>query len=135
MAVIDVVTKKPLAPREYVPRGAAEKFGDRIFFTDELLTPDETENLGTRSGFCTRVRKLPGDADKFDCQTTYDFTNPARPRGQVTTRGLFTLPPQAEEAAKAAITGGTDDYANARGQVRVTYEEPPRYRLKLEIAL
>jgi hypothetical protein len=126
------------SPREYrPPRDGGARLGDQIFFIDDLVNAQGVD-VGERSGFCTRVRELQGN-DRFECQATYELDTPL-PRGQVTTRGLFTLPPQAGQAARTAITGGTDAYAKARGQVTVTFEEAPaaptaRFRLELDIVL
>jgi hypothetical protein len=72
--------------------------------------------VGTRSGFCTRVRITPGNApDPHECQATYIL-----PQGRITTRGLFDLPLAVGVPTRTAITGGTDSYANAHGRVTVT---------------
>jgi hypothetical protein len=132
MPTIAVVTKNSV--REYIPPGQAVKLGDQVFFTDDLVN-DQGEMVGTRSGFCTRVRITPGDAPDphtHECQATYTLP----PQGRITTRGLANLPLAVGVPTRTAITGGTDGYANARGQVTVTQltADGP-LRLVIDIAL
>jgi hypothetical protein len=107
------------------------KPGKQITFSDDLLNsgqlnagPDFTpagEDIGNHSGFSTLVRL--GDPVLFMYEATHSLhpapSTPGEPlRGQVTTRGVLSFHPWNEGQSKTvAITGGTDAYANARGQV------------------
>ena len=107
------------------------KPGWRIAFSDDLLTSDQLnpgpaftpvgEDIGDHSGFSTLVRL--GDPNLLMYEATHSLhpaqSTPNEPlRGQVTTRGVLSFYPWAQGQSKTvAITGGTDAYANARGQV------------------
>jgi hypothetical protein len=107
------------------------KPGKQVTFSDDLLNsaqlnpgPDFTpvgEDIGNHSGFATLVRL--GDPGLFMYEATHSLhpaqSTPNQPlAGQVMTRGVLSFHPWAEgESRTVAITGGTDAYANARGQV------------------
>jgi hypothetical protein len=107
------------------------KPGKQITFSDDLLNsaqlnpgPDFTpvgEDIGNHSGFSTLVRL--GPPHLFMYEATHSLhpaqSTPNQPLlGQVMTRGVLSFDPWAEGQSKTvAITGGTDAYANARGQV------------------
>jgi Allene oxide cyclase barrel like domain len=95
-----------------VPPGG---IGDHFVFTDNLR--DAQNNVvGQHSGFCTRVRVIPGaDPDLWQCLPTFTL-----PDGQVTARGVLPIPRPEGHVATLAITGGTEKYNNLRGQVKVT---------------
>jgi hypothetical protein len=116
MSVIVLVTKN-IDARE-IPSGAAPKLGDQLVFTDDLLDKHGQE-VGQHSGFCTRVRIIgsgEGAPDLWQCQATLTL-----PQGSITARGAFKFPAVVGElSGRAAITGGTDAYAKARGQISVT---------------
>jgi hypothetical protein len=112
MPVIEVVTKN-VASEHKGP--SAPHVGNQDFFSDDLLNA-QNQVVGTHSGFCTLVRVTPGNApDLQECQATFTL-----PQGQVTARGLYSTPMAVGQSSKVAITGGTDAYANARGQVTWT---------------
>jgi hypothetical protein len=127
MPVIEVVSRN-VAFKEVPPSGAAS-LGDQIFFTDDPLNA-QNQVVGTHSGFCTLLRVTPGAAPAlYQCQATFTL-----PQGQITARGAFTIPSVVGQLGKAAITGGTDIYASARGQANVT-QLAQGERLVLDIVL
>lgn len=109
--------------------------GKRYIFTEDLelvsidgkRQPAQTPG-GTHSGVVTVVRKIEGGDHYFpndiflsQYEATYLFDTAtanlpaALPTGLLTTRGVFRFPKQA--TITFAITGGTESYALARGQV------------------
>lgn len=105
--------------------------GHRVIFTEDLF--DEAGRLiGQHSGFCTLVRL--GPPQMFECLATVLL-----PGGQVNGRGLLG-PGVVGQGRRVAIGGGTDLYANARGQVTVIGQpkvanEPERTLYVLDITL
>jgi hypothetical protein len=134
------VFQKNVAFRDDPPAvgAGAAKLGDQTFFTDDLLDSAGRE-VGTHSGFCTRLRVTPGAApDLYQCQATYVLhpaTGTSQPqRGQVTARGAANIPLAVNQSVKSAITGGTDAYMNARGEVTVT-QLADRQRFVLDLVV
>jgi hypothetical protein len=123
-------TRESLPPRK-------AKVGDRIIFTDDLVDATKAAKpmVGTRAGFCTCLQEAAvADQGLFECQTTYKLDKLAKPdQGHVTTRGSFLVPPVVGQTGKLAITGGTDAYAKARGQVTLTYAGNEQFGIVLEI--
>jgi hypothetical protein len=122
-----VLFTKNIAFREIPPAGVAQ-LGDQIVFTDDLLDSQNHE-VGQHSGFCTRVRVIANAPDLYQCQATLSL-----PEGTITARGLFSIPTAVGQlSGRAAITGGTEAYANASGQVSVTTQSGNRDRLEIDI--
>jgi hypothetical protein len=123
MAVIQIKVVTKNVDFNFGP-GPSNQPGKQGFFTDDLLN-SQKEVVGTRSGFVTRLRITPEDIHEL--QATCNFppsTVPQAPAvGQVTIQGVLSLPAKPGNTYKYAITGGTDAYANARGEV--TFIEPP----------
>jgi hypothetical protein len=129
MPVIVLVTKNIAAREIKIPPGAAaDQLGDQTFFTDDLLD-NQGQEVGQHSGFCTRLRVLPHAPDLYQCQATFTL-----PQGTITARGAFNIPSAVGQlSGRAAITGGTEAYANARGQISVTTLPGNRNRLEIDI--
>ena len=91
--------------------------GDQIIFTDAISdSANPGVVIGEHSGFCTLVRVTPGGTpDVYQCEGTIRL-----PNGQITGRGLVSIPRPDGDTATVAITGGTGVYDNLRGQARVT---------------
>ena len=109
---------RPRCP-EKLPHG--EYLGDQRVFTDELREVDNTNNpkgpvVGYHSGFCTLVKKGPGAARFYQCFATYDLQD-----GLLTARTLFDLKGVGPDGIKAAVTGGTENYAGTGGQLTATF--------------
>jgi hypothetical protein len=134
-----VLFSKNIAARNTA--GPDPALGDQFFFTDFLLEEPGDKVVGLHSGFCTLLRINQRNApDLYQCQATLTL-----PQGQITARGAFNIPAApavGELSGRAAITGGTDAYATARGQISVTTltpqaAEPPatgeRYRFEIDI--
>jgi hypothetical protein len=137
--------------------------GKRFVFSDNLvleeidgkkpgpggLPPDEQDrHAGTHSGVVTTLRiaaandaYLPGGSELLQYEATYRLNAvPANPpyalqAGQVTAQGVLLIRNgQNVGLRRFAITGGTDAYANARGQV-IEPDPPDAHLRKLQIVL
>jgi hypothetical protein len=129
---------------EFVPKSGPKDIGDRLFFMDRLaVTKIDGKTVGnngrlpagTHSGFLTALRflqvadpYLPGADLLWQQEATYkmnavDDNLPAGLKeGQITTQGLVLVRNHERlgNEIRLAITGGTEAYANARGQVTET---------------
>jgi hypothetical protein len=136
---------------EYVP--GPHKLGFRTAFWDDLLADDSDQILGEHSGNGTLIR-FEGGGEWFQYEATYrlsknyadsrksppvladDPTVDQDPttnvkKGQITARGLvFFKGGDFVGSPRVAITGGTDEYKNARGQVTWTLATSPEERNK-----
>jgi hypothetical protein len=113
---------------EVVP--GPERLGMQTAFWDDLLHDSAPLNppkiLGEHSGSATLIRFEAG-GEWFQYQATYRLDpTPGVQEGQVTARGLvFFREGDFVGGPRVAITGGTDAYKNARGQVTWTLVTPP----------
>jgi hypothetical protein len=129
----------------FVPKNGPKDIGDRLFFSDRLAVTkiDGTTvgnvgvglPAGTHSGFLTALRflevadpYLPDAELLWQQQATYRLNAVAGnlpaglKEGQITAQGVVRVAnhePVGNEI-RFAITGGTEAYANARGQVTET---------------
>lgn len=124
MPTITAVTK----PVFFKGAPGPPKPGAQVFFSDDLRDPQTQAKLGTHSGSCKWLRETPEDI--HECEATCVFEE-----GQVTIRGAFDFSPNAPALSKYAITGGTDAYANARGEVTVEQLTQESSRLVFDIRL
>jgi hypothetical protein len=110
------------------------KPGSQVVFSDDLLDA-AGKRVGSHSGFGTLVRELD-DRGLIHYQATYEFAPGPKEIGpQITARGLVFWQADFVGAPKVAITGGTEDYANARGQVTWTHDPsgPAKHTLAIEL--
>jgi len=82
--------------------------GDEIVFSEKLLRGGN--QVGHAGAVCTTVSLARQEAQ---CVATYSFGG-----GQITAQALITLGSMAPYAG--AITGGTDKYEGAKGELHVT---------------
>ena len=85
--------------------------GDVLAFFNPLYDDTNTNKLGTSSGVCFRT--APGSA--YDCMWTATV-----PGGQLTVQGPF----YDTKDSNLAITGGTGDYEQARGEMALHARNP-----------
>ena len=94
------------------------QLGDQLISSVELFDKhDETEQVGTGSGFCTVVAVPPLDT-RVQCLLSAVFAE-----GQIIFGGLAPLP-EVGGAAQFGILGGTGDFRTARGEVTITVLTP-----------
>ena len=112
--VLRIVAKE--AASKYLDLGR-KGFGqsDQFVFTNDLLRAGT--KVGEDGGPCTVTRLTARGANTWLCVASNSL-----PGGQITVEGLVTYGP--DEAVKAepyyfAITGGTGQYEDARGQVKL----------------
>ena len=92
-------TEVPLAP------GGKDKAGDILVFHNPVFNQADTRKVGHDEGFCTRINVKAGI---WECLWTTFLKG-----GQLTVQGPF----YDHKNSVLTITGGTDAYAGARGQM------------------
>ena len=122
---------RPRCPRR-APHG--EVLGDQRVFTDRLYAVDKNQNptgpvVGHHSGFCTLVKKGPGSARFYQCFATFEL-----PDGLLTGRTLFNLNSIGAPGIKVAVTGGTEQWASAAGQITATFPEDGTTLFEFDLA-
>jgi hypothetical protein len=96
------------------PQGVS--MGDQAIFTDELF--QDGRRLGEGHGVCT-ITRITGTAPSRTLTNECLITG-ILARGQITIQGSFVFPEQGMAAPhRLAVTGGTDAYRTARGDVGV----------------
>ena len=88
------------------PANEKDSIGDVLGFANPLYNSDNTKQVGTDNGSC--IRTAVGKA--FECVWTASVSG-----GQLTVEGPFY---DAKDSV-LAITGGTGDYNEARGQMKL----------------
>jgi hypothetical protein len=104
-----------------------DSLGDEFVFSDDLFR--HGERVGIDGGTCTLVRLEPMVSATLQCLVTAEL-----PKGQITAQGLITFSEETEgEPFRLAITGGTERYKDAHGQVRVVEVSETEARLTFQI--
>ncbi|MFJ3900820.1 hypothetical protein [Streptomyces sp. NPDC090025] len=97
----------------------APKVGDTFTFADDLYRTKGGDPVG-RDGVTCSVVRVSGDSADAACVGT--FVLDGGPGGQLAAQGLTTMDTTEPQAAAfdVAVTGGTGDFKNAHGYIRVT---------------
>jgi hypothetical protein len=114
--------ERPKQPGKNDPAVHGEVLGDQRVFTDGLQEIDDNDQpvggvVGEHSGHCTLVRVGPANERIYQCFATFRL-----PDGFFTGRTIFDLNNVPGGQLKAAITGGTDGYSKARGEVKAIFK-------------
>ncbi len=109
-----------------------DHLGDQRVFTDELRAVGNNNQptgpvLGEHGGVCTLVRIGPGNTRIYQCFATYALRD-----GLITARTLIDL--SSGGPIKAAITGGTDKYDRAQGEITATFPAAKRSDFTLDLS-
>jgi hypothetical protein len=100
----------------------AFSLGDRVAFSDDLLTSKGGTTLGTDGGACTvtRVTNAATGSGVLLCAVTFSL-----PGGDIETQTLNTLTNGSFSGTQtASITGGTDKYGHVSGQLSIKFLSP-----------
>jgi allene oxide cyclase len=89
-----------------------DSLGDILTFANPLFDAQNTTQVGSDQGFCIRVK--PGVS--WECMWTAFLAD-----GQLTVQGPFL---DDGSDSELAITGGTDLYSGASGQMRLHFRNP-----------
>ena len=101
--------------------------GDQTVFTDDLYEDDEL--VGTDHGVCT-VTRIEGSDTTLQCEATLVLDD----RGQITLQGAVTFSESDQTPTfTVAITGGTDEFSDATGEVEI--REISEEKSELEVQL
>jgi hypothetical protein len=96
--------------------------GDRVAFSDDVLTSKGGTTLGTDGGACTvtRVTDAATGSGALLCAVTFSL-----PGGDIETQALNTLTNGGFSGTQAAsITGGTGRYRHVSGQLSIKFLSP-----------
>jgi hypothetical protein len=90
--------------------------GDGFIATADLFDKATGEQVGTDVFYCLEV-VLPSEGSQTvgECPGTASFTG----KGTLSVLGSFLVPPRPGQSWTVAVTGGTDHYRNARGELKV----------------
>lgn len=91
---------------DFPVRAEKDSLGDILAFSNPLYDESNTNNVGTSNGVCFRTAV----GSTYEC-----FWTATLPEGQLTVQGPFFD----KKDSTLAITGGTGDYDQARGQMAV----------------
>jgi hypothetical protein len=106
--------------------------GDQLIFADDLFAKKDDPKIGRAGGVCTVVRVT--DAEKFS-GTAQCVVTLSLPDGQITVQGLLEFTGDELPAPfDLAITGGTDAYSDAGGQVTVEETSDTEATLTLHLS-
>jgi Allene oxide cyclase len=97
--------------RHIGPAGEEDSAGDVLAFANPVFNADNSKKVGDDNGTC--VRTAPGKA--WECVWTLTLSG-----GQITVEGPF----YDGKDSILAITGGTDEYTGADGQMRLHARDP-----------
>jgi hypothetical protein len=103
-------------------QAGAFSLGDRVAFSDVLLTSKGGATLGRDGGACTvtQVTDAAGGSGVLLCAVTFSL-----PGGDIETQALNTLTHGGFNGTQSAsITGGTGKYQHASGQVSIRFFSP-----------
>ncbi|WP_189916903.1 allene oxide cyclase barrel-like domain-containing protein [Kitasatospora xanthocidica] len=118
-----------LAQQTFFPvnPGGAPAQGDRTVFRSVLSDLDGNQ-VGETGGTCTTTRTDNGGAE--ECTVTYTL-----PGGQITAQGMVFghLNPGPPPSFDNAITGGTGDFARARGSIHADTVAPGTRRFMIDL--
>ncbi|MEV6318873.1 hypothetical protein [Streptomyces sp. NPDC051776] len=101
---------------------------------DEFVTSADlyrgSTKIGTQGGVCTLTRTAPND--EFDEQCVNTLTLPG---GQLTVQGLISVTSAGPGDIDLAITGGTELYRRARGDVHAVLLNPTDTQLTIRLVI
>ncbi len=101
--------------------------GDYLAFTDDLYKDDEL--VGTNYGTCTLLR-YDKDTARLQCVVTVWIDD----KGQMTLQGVFEAPAEGTpDPFTIAITGGTEDFRGASGEVEVDVQSDTEVHLTVKL--
>lgn len=109
---------------EYMDLGATgESVGDQLVFSDDLYMDGDL--VGTLDGTCTFTRVVVNVSAMVNCTVTLTL-----PDGQITLQGAIRFE-ETTDRFTVAITGGTGDYNEAQGEVKVRFINDTDTKLKV----
>ena len=109
-----------------------DSVGDRFVFSDTVFR--EGKEVGTDGGECVLVQFKPGsDHEAPEAVIGQCFATVSLPEGQITAQGLIDF--ASDGPATLAVTGGTGEFHNARGEVEVKDESATESRLLFHLFL
>jgi hypothetical protein len=100
-----------------------ESVGDQEVFSDDVY--QDGTKVGSLDGSCTTTR-LEATATTVNCTVTLTL-----PEGQITAQGAIRFDASFTGTFYVAITGGTGDYDEAQGQVKVRFISDTDSKLKV----
>jgi hypothetical protein len=95
---------------------------DGFIATGDLFDKRTGKQVGSDVFYCLEVDPVtsPGSQTPGECPGTARFTG----KGTLSVLGSFLVPPRLGQSWTVAVTGGTDRYRTARGQLKVIQISP-----------
>lgn len=90
-----------------------DSVGDLLTFANPVFDSTNATQVGTDQGYCVRVEV----GKSWECEWTLFLDN----EGQISVTGPFF---DAEES-RLSVTGGTNSFENARGDMELKFRTPP----------
>jgi hypothetical protein len=95
--------------------------GDGFIATGDLFDKGTGKQVGTDVFYCLEVTLPPAGSQTLgECPGTASFTG----KGTLSVLGSFLVPPRPRQSWTVAVTGGTERYRNARGELKVIQLSP-----------
>ncbi|GAB7110634.1 hypothetical protein JCM4814A_89510 [Streptomyces phaeofaciens JCM 4814] len=125
--VITLIGRLAQQTRFPINPGGAPAQGDRTVFRSVLFDQDDKE-VGETGGTCVTTRVENGGAE--ECVVTYNL-----PGGQLSVQGMLfgILNPGPPPSFDNGITGGTGEFARARGSVHADTIAPGTRRFTIDL--
>jgi hypothetical protein len=102
---------------DFRPKGPSQ--GDLLVFAGPLRNAANTRTIGRIDGTCVTTSNPAGpDQERRNCTITSSFDRPNPPGAEIAVQGVGRV--EAEDVLMA-VTGGTRNFQNARGQALVDY--------------
>ena len=109
-----------------------ESIGDyTVFESEPIFNRALTRQVGVFQGDCLAVAVVPREAATVECDFTVDLN-----KGLITVEGPLTFSEQNfDEVQEWAITGGTDAYKTAHGELELDFSDEAGVRLTFRLIL
>lgn len=105
--------------------------GDYIVFEGEpVFNRALTREVGVFRGDCLFVQMVGEEEATIECDITFDLK-----QGLITVEGPITFAEPFEAVQEVAITGGTDDFETAHGELQLDFSQETGARFTFKLLL
>jgi hypothetical protein len=108
-----------------------ESIGDyTVFESEPIFNRALTRQVGVFQGDCLVVSIVPRESATVECDFTADLD-----KGLITVEGPITFAEPFDEVQEWAVTGGTDAYKTAHGELELDFSDETGVRLTFRLIL